>query len=833
MPSNDTITFIDYHKPFLSDGDYEISIKLITNASSDNSDNNWPDSLLFSVVGTRFRLKPEQFYNTYPPLYGVGNYTGVLPSITFTNSSLPWERKPDNREEIRPWLAIISLPQNLTQYVNVQEMQIGTFLSQTGQSAEFTDVLTDTISILNIPPTYQYLIPTQNELSFTAFVKNGISTETGTNEATSISVVLGKSIPFLGKNVSYLVSLENVYANNFLNPNNHILLPILYSWEYEQVESGHDATMLLNHLNIHPSTLQLPPLAYEGPDNTNPNHWLNYGYVLLPHYFRNGQNAASWYKTPLSNAKIHQTLPLPAMNADALLIFNPDLGTLDATYAAAYTLGRQLALQSNEFSSTLYKWKKKMSLLAQFQRQLANSGSDATLPVLAQVNRWNILNANQLFFYRLSRYEGAWRNLGENDVTLNYVGIVSQPPILLNHTFGSSVYLSGRGEFLSVQNSFPIQNKSFSLSIWAKLSIKTSQSEEYGLLSFMINNNNQYLYVGLKQDKLILRDNNHLLATYDIPTNICEQWQHVVCSLDNSANQWYIILFLNGEKVITLPWQYGNLQYLMGITIGRYYNYDTKSFLGCLANFRLYACALKKSDIALIEVADKSGKPLHTFFNDWAMLKGIPFQYLVPDERMLPTESIRFFQIDPQWVEAFTDGAFSLGRISEAELQADTALLQKLQLNSLQNLCGVIIRSAAIGQLKSLKIKGYHDKITLNPDTMLPIIRLEALSDDTLIAIFQGDLQAIQIYTPAVALHYGLGVLNTNTTDTFTKDLRYLQPGVEFEGFSTQITVNNHNQIDFSGLAYQIGEVLNTQLSPSTLAFELVEVTELIEVTRR
>jgi hypothetical protein len=44
------------------------------------------------------------------------------------------------------------------------------------------------------------------------------------------------------------------------------------------------------------------------------------------------------------------------------------------------------------------------------------------------------------------------------------------------------------------------------------------------------------------------------------------------------------------------------------------------------------------------------------------LLKGVPFNYLVPDERMLPPESIRFFYLDMNWVDSLLDGAFSIGR---------------------------------------------------------------------------------------------------------------------------------------------------------------------------
>lgn len=43
------------------------------------------------------------------------------------------------------------------------------------------------------------------------------------------------------------------------------------------------------------------------------------------------------------------------------------------------------------------------------------------------------------------------------------------------------------------------------------------------------------------------------------------------------------------------------------------------------------------------------------------LLKGVPFNYLVPYEAMLPTESMRFFYIDSNWIQSLLDGACSIG----------------------------------------------------------------------------------------------------------------------------------------------------------------------------
>ena len=43
------------------------------------------------------------------------------------------------------------------------------------------------------------------------------------------------------------------------------------------------------------------------------------------------------------------------------------------------------------------------------------------------------------------------------------------------------------------------------------------------------------------------------------------------------------------------------------------------------------------------------------------LLEGVPFSYIVSSEEMLPNESIRFFHMDRNWLDALLDGALSTG----------------------------------------------------------------------------------------------------------------------------------------------------------------------------
>ena len=56
------------------------------------------------------------------------------------------------------------------------------------------------------------------------------------------------------------------------------------------------------------------------------------------------------------------------------------------------------------------------------------------------------------------------------------------------------------------------------------------------------------------------------------------------------------------------------------------------------------------------------------------LLYGVPFNYLVPQEAMLPPESIRFFYLDPGWMKCLLEGACSVGKSSSLDELFDQKL---------------------------------------------------------------------------------------------------------------------------------------------------------------
>ena len=155
------------------------------------------------------------------------------------------------------------------------------------------------------------------------------------------------------------------------------------------------------------------------------------------------------------------------------------------------------------------------------------------------------------------------------------------------------------------------------------------------------------------------------------------------------------------------------------------------------------------------------------------LLEAVPFQYLVPTEVMLPTETIRFFHIDRNWVDALIDGAISVtltstrekhwlleeidGKSRYSTMMEDLDLAENLadeyrnyismQSNSSLGtkaaggrLTGFLFRSSIVRDYPGLEVQGYRsDSGTPWEDQkQLSIHRFSRLSETVIMVVFNG-----------------------------------------------------------------------------------------------
>lgn len=97
------------------------------------------------------------------------------------------------------------------------------------------------------------------------------------------------------------------------------------------------------------------------------------------------------------------------------------------------------------------------------------------------------------------------------------------------------------------------------------------------------------------------------------------------------------------------------------------------------------------------------------WFEDLAVLRGVPFNYLIPDERMLPAESIRFFQVDPQWVRCLHDGVMSIGFTQTSDKKPGDVADWDILENPHAMMSGFMLRSEVVSGWPDLLIEAYAE----------------------------------------------------------------------------------------------------------------------------
>ena len=164
------------------------------------------------------------------------------------------------------------------------------------------------------------------------------------------------------------------------------------------------------------------------------------------------------------------------------------------------------------------------------------------------------------------------------------------------------------------------------------------------------------------------------------------------------------------------------------------------------------------------------------------LLRMVPFVHLVPDARMLPPESIRFFYVDPNWLTALADGALAVGLGSSRESAIQVALRGQLQ--QLAETASRAWRAAALGQpapappagpiagflLRSALVAGWPaiGVTGASNGTSVPLLRLEQLGPGVLIALFNGVPDTVTFAEPPHGLAFGVDDAGDISTRTLT-----------------------------------------------------------------
>jgi len=201
----------------------------------------------------------------------------------------------------------------------------------------------------------------------------------------------------------------------------------------------------------------------------------------------------------------------------------------------------------------------------------------------------------------------------------------------------------------------------------------------------------------------------------------------------------------------------------------------------------------------IIQTSPEAFLPKH--LKDWLgrlrLFYGIPFEYLVPDERLLPPESIRFFYVDRNWSDRMVDGALSVGKTATREYTHHHAVFQsvaavlddeerRIRTNlrlkdhpqkernlpgsgEAADMTGFLLRSQAASFYPGLEVKAWRGE--QEDQTELRLLRMDRPGPDVLLCLFDGVPDGVDIKEPREGIQFGVDInLDANQNIEGTAD---------------------------------------------------------------
>lgn len=402
-------------------GQYVVRAEHKVHVKADKLEWKGDAEVTFAVTAPRLRLpSPGVVHACYPPPGASAFFGDSVPYVSLSRRSLPWERSlpvltPDSTpaERATPWLALLVLtPDDLR--AAVLRTATGAALANPADAAAFYSPWVDPaladdfaltaderaaeVGVLELDaPSFRAICPKPREALALAHVRSVDARAKRIGDAQSVAhyaVVLANRLPQAGPHTAALVSLEGWAAwLDGTSPSKapRVRVVVLHTWQFTSRDGVGSCARWVRE-KVAPGPMSVPQKVIDVLGRDCDRARLTAGYVPIQWRpaAREAETGFGWYRGPLSAVPVDvfgddtPTFEHP----DAALVVDDRLGMVDHSYAAAWQIGRLLALSSASFATALRSWSRAVYLEALRQEELRGSdvtdASTAALQTLAQ-----------------------------------------------------------------------------------------------------------------------------------------------------------------------------------------------------------------------------------------------------------------------------------------------------------------------------------------------------------------------------------------------------------------------------------------------------------------
>ncbi|GHG50750.1 hypothetical protein [Streptomyces griseocarneus] len=734
------VQFLDSLVPRITAGRYTLTVHQSLTLDGEAADDGYlpgeasPVTQQVEVRAPRFTVEPDWIHGAYPPPGATGLYSDVLPHMTLTRPTLPWERVADEESakagKPLPWLAVLvfgegELPGDPHCLGQTDPRTVGELSVESSRRPEDAGVVLPrldpgdpvpaedrdrvTCRTIRVPPAvFHAVAPTKAELPYLTHVRRvdrrhqGVTTSPDRIQVGDYAVAVANRLPRAagGRYVAHLVSLEGWLpylpdgsTETYEGPAQDLRLVSLWSWAFETLADHAPGFAALTQHFVDGQgdkgsalLLRVPvgdrPLS--GPEQQEVAERLRGGYLPISCRTESGRATFGWYRGPFipDHAPPRTERDRRRCAAEALIHLE-QYGVFDVSLATAFTAGRGVALADHQFSAALLRLRGKVRQVA---AQALEAPSEAVVAAAP--------GARSLAAPAPAPVPGGARARLEHLVTNG----------LADHL----------GELLTAPRPHPVAAAPGAPRTVAAPAPPAAVTP--------------------------LPAATELPATAGLTVRRLRSDEELRARL--------------GSAVASLAGAAGAAP-----ATG-----EASPEAGRPATPALRA-AVHEAPAGPAGPADppRPDEDL-TAVRDWLAglrdLAGVPFAHLVPDARMLPPESLRFFHVDTDWTTTLVEGALSVGLAHSFDLVADDLLFGPHGKAPLPEpaapVTGLLLRSKLVSGWPGLEIRPYPNPRTTDGETALPVLRRETLADDVLLVLVEGVPARVEIAEPQQGVHFGI-----------------------------------------------------------------------------